>query len=175
MTNNDMNQAPAARNDFEASCDADIHTYLRLLRTGDVIGRLTDVRTEEIWGSNRTTFAIVDLLFRFRSGMPQKEIAWAIFRSKQATAFAIDELEQKGFIERAVNSEARRVHRIVLTPKGIDHFNETVPALREVCHEALSFLSESEREQLHQILTKLTPNLYKCIDDAASQTRLPTR
>ena len=143
-----------------------VRTFLRLLRSSDIVGRYADMAADEIWGGNRTTLAIVGTLLRYPEGIPQKDIARSIFLSKQATTLALDSLEEKGFIEKIADAKDRRVNTIRLTRKGADHFHETAPAMRAKCYEAMSVVNETELNQLYNILTKLAPMLRERIEKA---------
>ena len=150
----------------EPKRDAYVRTFLRLLRSSDIVGRYADMEADEIWGSNRTTLAIVGTLLPYPEGMPQRDIARAIFRTKQATTIALDSLEEKGFIEKVADAKDRRINTIKLTKKGAGHFYETTPAMREKCYEAMSGLNEAELEQLYNILTKLGHILRERVEKA---------
>ena len=143
----------------EPGREADVRTFLRCVRSGDIIGRYADMEAARIWGGNRTTLAIVGTLLNHPEGMLQRDIAKAIFRTKQATTLALDNLAEKGFIRRCRDSKNRRINNITLTTTGTDHYYETLPLLTEMCHDAMSCLTEAELEQVYNILTKLASPL----------------
>ena len=108
--------------------------------------------------------AIVGTLIQYPDGMPQKDIARAVFRTKQATTIALDSLEKKGYIKRGTDAKDRRTKTITLTAEGRALYLAAVAPLRGVCYEALSCLSETEVDRLYVLLVKLGKALRERIE-----------
>jgi DNA-binding MarR family transcriptional regulator len=67
----------------------------------------------------------------------------------------IDELEQKGFVERRRNPEDRRAHALHVTPVGREAMLEGRKLARSAQDDLLAPLDRQEREQLHELLLRL--------------------
>lgn len=64
-------------------------------------------------------------------------------------------MEQRGFVERTVDSGDRRRRLPQLTQAGRDELRATVPVANSVDFDMLARLSADERERLHELLGKL--------------------
>ena len=74
---------------------------------------------------------------------------------KATLASLLVRLEQRGLIERTVDSEDRRHRLLQLTPEGTAELRASTPIAHSVDAEMLQRLTLSEREELHALLGKL--------------------
>jgi DNA-binding MarR family transcriptional regulator len=88
-------------------------------------------------------------------GRSQQEIAKAVQAPPSRMVAFVDELEQRGLVERRADPKDRRVRALYLTPAG----SEALARGREVAarheEELTAGLSETEREQLVELLGKV--------------------
>ena len=68
----------------------------------------------------------------------------------------VDRLEQRGLVQRNLDPEDRRRHRVTLTEAGRQLLLQGSAELRAAEQGFLEVLSSDEQEQLRQLLTKLT-------------------
>jgi DNA-binding MarR family transcriptional regulator len=68
---------------------------------------------------------------------------------------AVDELVDRGFVERSVDPVDRRRNIISITPAGRAHFRKLDKVLAGVQDELLSPLSPTQRDQLIRMLTRI--------------------
>jgi DNA-binding MarR family transcriptional regulator len=68
----------------------------------------------------------------------------------------IDQLEERGLLTRRPDPDDRRRHSIAFTPKGKEAMRRLRRAGDIAERELLSTLSQSEREQLHVLLLKVS-------------------
>jgi DNA-binding MarR family transcriptional regulator len=67
----------------------------------------------------------------------------------------LDELEERGLVERRRDPNDRRRHLVRLTPEGKRAVGKLRTLARRIDNDFLSPLSESERATLHKLLLKL--------------------
>ncbi len=99
------------------------------------------------------------LLYLYRmEGASQDELTDKILVDKATTARAAKKLEEKGYIRRIRDKDDGRIRRLQLTTKGM----EFEPILRKIMDEwtfgLTSGLSESEKEDLLDLLEKMENN-----------------
>jgi MarR family transcriptional regulator, lower aerobic nicotinate degradation pathway regulator len=85
----------------------------------------------------------------------QGSIADALGYDKGQFVGLLDELEEKGLVERQRDPNDRRRHTVKMTPAGrkaLEKFRRLSSRLED---EFLASLSESEREELHRLLLRL--------------------
>jgi DNA-binding MarR family transcriptional regulator len=99
-------------------------------------------------------------------GISQQALSLLLGMVPSRLVSLIDELEQRGLVERRDNADDRRVYAIHLTPKG----GETMTTLGRIARahddEVLAPLGEKEREALRSLLSRiaddqrLTPGVH---------------
>ena len=88
-------------------------------------------------------------------GKAQQVIGELIGLNPTQMVFLVDELEDRGFVERRRNPADRRSYALYLTPAGLDMLSKVHEAGR--VHEARlgASLSETEKEQLTEMLRRI--------------------
>jgi DNA-binding MarR family transcriptional regulator len=88
-------------------------------------------------------------------GKAQQVIGELIGLNPTQMVFLVDELEGRGFVERRRNPADRRSYGLYLTPAGRDMLSKVYEAAR--VHQAKfgASLTESEREQLTELLRRI--------------------
>ncbi|QYN44276.1 winged helix-turn-helix transcriptional regulator [Gilliamella sp. ESL0441] len=67
----------------------------------------------------------------------------------------LENLEKKDYIKRTCSIKDSRAKSIVLTQKGLDKANETVPLVEQMDHEFFSILKEDKKHFMTMLLTLL--------------------
>jgi DNA-binding MarR family transcriptional regulator len=101
----------------------------------------------------------------------QGQVAQALGYDKAQLVGLLDELEEKGLVERRRDTADRRRHLVQMTPAG----GKTLERLRRLSADLeqafLSPLGDKEREQLHALLLKVAQlHLPNCRKVAAAAT-----
>ena len=132
----------------------------RIMRVGHMLG----LRINRLIKPFRITYTDLDLLATLRrSGEPftltPEQLRQSVLLTSGAMTAAIDRLEKKGHIKRRQDSKDRRVRRISLSAQGRALIDEVIELRFKEAEDALSALTQSERERLYGLLRKLAGSL----------------
>ncbi|OBZ14853.1 transcriptional regulator [Bacillus sp. FJAT-27264] len=72
-----------------------------------------------------------------------------------SVTYVVDKLEKKGFIQREVSAEDRRLVMIKLTDDGQALFDDIFPKHAQTIADMLSVLADEDKHQLTELLKKL--------------------
>ena len=86
-----------------------------------------------------------------RAGGSQQEVSDSIEVDRSEMVRILDRLEKAGMVVRENDPADRRRHRLKLTPAGRRGLRRGEAVIEKVTREALSRLSERERETLHTL------------------------
>ena len=124
--------------------------WIRLARVFQKLDRATVVHLRP-WELNVAQF---DVLAQVGSahGITQQELADRLLVTKGNISQLIDRMEGRGLLKRC---QEGRTNVLVLTEKGQQLYEETVPTQEQMIAEQFSSLTAEEAEQLLRILRKL--------------------
>lgn len=94
-----------------------------------------------------------------KEGQSQKDLAYLLGIRPQSLSEIILKLEEEGAVERRKSPEDGRVLNVYLTEKGRERAARASENRKRVAQDALSALSDDEKQQLGTILTKLAASL----------------
>jgi DNA-binding MarR family transcriptional regulator len=77
----------------------------------------------------------------------------------------LDQLEERGYVERKRSESDRRVVRLVLTAAGRRKVSDLLPLTVDGLNSAVSSFSKAEFAELLRLLTKLADNLQANVDE----------
>ncbi len=97
-------------------------------------------------------------LWRLGDGQPQCDLARAIGVEAPSLVRTLDQLTDQGLIERRPCRDDRRTKRIFLTPEATPLLERIDAIVNEARQEMLSGISETELEQLDDLLTRIEKN-----------------
>jgi DNA-binding MarR family transcriptional regulator len=120
-------------------------------------GNLMTTRVEAAFAHNEITFAQWLVLMKLRDGMATTaaEIARDMCHDSGALTRIIDQLAQRGLIERTRGQEDRRTVRLALTEEGLRTVNGLVPTVVDLLNMALVDFTLDEASTLTRLLKKL--------------------
>jgi DNA-binding MarR family transcriptional regulator len=137
-----------------------ISDVARLLRTA------FDRRMRRL-GLTRAQWLVLTRLHR-RPGASQSELAEMMEVEKASAGRMIDRLEAKGWLERRVQQDDRRIKRIYLT-SAAQRVHKRIWRIAEVTVDhALASLSTQESTQLMKLLVRVKRNLLAEVDGAGA-------
>jgi DNA-binding MarR family transcriptional regulator len=105
-------------------------------------------------------------LLRSDGGVSQQEMAGKLGIHPSRLVAVLDELQNKGLLERRSNPDDRRQYSLHLTEKGIQALEQIGQVARQHQEALCAALSPEEREQLTQLLRRiadqqgLTPGVH---------------
>jgi DNA-binding MarR family transcriptional regulator len=120
-------------------------------------GNLMTTRVEAAFADHEITFAQWLVLMRLRDGLATTaaEIARDMCHDSGALTRVIDQLAQRGLIERTRGQEDRRTIALALTKEGLRTVNALVPMVVDLLNMALVDFTDDEASTLTRLLNKL--------------------
>ncbi len=118
------------------------------------------VGTRDLWKRRITErtglpFSRVKILRTLRSGaLPLKELAAAAAMDAPAATVAVNDLEERGFVLRAVDPENRRSKLVSITALGLETLTDAL-ATHDPAPEPFAALADTELTMLRDLLRKL--------------------
>lgn len=103
---------------------------------------------------DRAHAGILRMLAR-NPGISQQDLAKHLRMHASRLVGVIDVLEEKKFVQRKPSPEDRRVYALHLTNDGFEQLQRVGEIARAHHRELLSALSEQERQQLTELLTRI--------------------
>jgi DNA-binding MarR family transcriptional regulator len=94
-------------------------------------------------------------LLRVASGLSQQELAGKLRIHPSRLVAILDNLEERGFLERRPNPDDRRLYSLHLTKGGEEVLERIGKVAREHQDALLSALSREERDQLANLLLRI--------------------
>jgi len=138
----------------------DVETFEGRKSLGYLIKRVfnqTMPRAESLSADADFTFTQWIVLMSLRDGIASTaaEVARHIGHDPGATTRLIDELEERGLLERKRSSEDRRVVRLSITPAGKAIAKKLMPRIVDFWNSALKDFSREDFAQLVTLMTRL--------------------
>ena len=103
---------------------------------------------------NATEFSVMEFLYS-KGEKSIQEIRDRILLASGSATYVIDNLEKKGYVNRIVNQNDRRVAYIKLTEAGKDLINDIFPTHKKNTKKIFNDLTNEELITLKEILKKI--------------------
>lgn len=95
----------------------------------------------------------------------QRELAKLLLKDRPNTGRILNSLEEKGYIERYVDTKNNRlVRRMCLTPEGKTIIEETSTKLREYISNLPKIFSDEDKDLLKSLIVKFRNSLEKEVE-----------
>ncbi|MES0489458.1 MAG: MarR family transcriptional regulator [Leptospirales bacterium] len=127
--------------------------WLSLWKSSKAVERFARKDIEDS-GVCLSDFAVLELLMH-KHRMPVNTIGKKVFLTSGSITSAIDRLEQKGFVERILNSEDRRIKEVCLTQTGKTFIEPVFEKHATSMNKAMKHLSKDEKKILVELLRKV--------------------
>jgi len=126
--------------------------YLTRRASSLLLGRL-----EDVFAGHRMTFVQWAVLMLLRDGLVRTaaDICRDLCYDSGALTRVLDQLEQRGLIDRRRCCQDRRTVELTLTEKGRDTAESVIPSVADSYNGALSQFTSEEAETLIRLLGKL--------------------
>jgi|SRR5271156_2284593 DNA-binding MarR family transcriptional regulator len=125
---------------------------------------------EPVFEAHGFTFVQYQVLAWLRDGIAvnPKDICTQFRHNSGALTRVIDQLEERGLLERSRRDRDRRKVELDLTPAGREVIESLVPLVVEKLNLALADFSSEEVQELLRLLLKLNVTLQSTVKPAAS-------
>jgi DNA-binding MarR family transcriptional regulator len=125
---------------------------------------------EPVFEAHGFTFVQYQVLAWLRDGIAvnPKDICTQFRHNSGALTRVIDQLEERGLLERSRRDRDRRKVELDLTPAGREVIESLVPLVVEKLNLALADFSSEEVQELLRLLMKLNVTLQSTVKPAAS-------
>ena len=125
---------------------------------------------EPVFEAHGFTFIQYQVLAWLRDGIAvnPKDICTQFRHNSGALTRVIDQLEERGLLERSRRDRDRRKVELDLTPAGREVIESLVPLVVEKLNLALADFSSEEVQELLRLLLKLNVTLQSIVKPAAS-------
>lgn len=100
-------------------------------------------------------------LFHLEEAVMQDDLSAALVIDKAATARALEQLEQNGFVMRRVNPANRRQNLVTLTEKAKAIKSRFFNAIQSANHSLLENFTAEETKQIISLLNRMVDNVLK--------------
>lgn len=139
--------------------DIALGTFVSLMRGSNKFEKIVkdDVSFYQL---NITEFSVLELLFH-KGKQTTQTIKEKILIASSSTTYVIDQLENKGYVERQVSEKDRRVTYVHISEKGKTLMEDIFPQHAETIKNCFSNLEANELEQLLKLLAKMNRQLDK--------------
>lgn len=108
-----------------------------------------------VQGNKGCPFQDLESITAYTEGISISELCERSGSSKPAMSKMISALEDKGYVERAICKEDRRVVNIMITSSGRNMLEESHGAMFDITEQSLLELGEEKVEELMKLLTEL--------------------
>ena len=109
------------------------------------------------------SWSVISFLKKYNNST-QQNIVQFLWIDKVKVKRVIDMLEDAGFVRREIQKEDKRFNIVRLTDKGRSLFDRAVPYAEDVLTKAFKGFTDSEEQQLIDLLIKVKGNLESDID-----------
>ena len=109
---------------------------------------------EELLGMHLRLLMALSFVRDHEGGVPQQELAEALCMDANNVVLLLNELEERGYVNRRRDPEDRRRHIVELTDAGAKAMNGAERAQETIEDEVLRGLSPQERATLHELLAR---------------------
>ncbi|HEX3361631.1 MAG TPA: MarR family winged helix-turn-helix transcriptional regulator [Solirubrobacterales bacterium] len=107
--------------------------------------------TEDVLGMKLKQLITLELLAN-KEGCLQQELGATLMIDPNNCVLLLNDLDQRGYVERQRDPRDRRRHIVVITAAGLEALDKAEAKLEALEGEVLANLAQSEREQLRDLL-----------------------
>ena len=134
-----------------------LDAFIKLTRAADSVGARAHASLRD-HGLTVSQFGVLEALYHL-GPLCQKELAGKLLKSGGNLTTVVDNLQNRGLVERQRRSGDRRFVVVELTPEGRDKIADLFPAHAARIAEKMAVLSTEEQDQLGHLCRKLGRSL----------------
>ncbi|BAL24177.1 MarR family winged helix-turn-helix transcriptional regulator [Azoarcus sp. KH32C] len=136
-----------------------LRLWLRLLGCHNLMEGQLRTKLREDFDTTLPRFDLMSQLYRYPEGLRMRAVSQLLMVTGGNVTGLTDNLVKEGLVERREDPTDRRAYFIALTPEGRTQFAKMAVAHEQWVMSLLSFLDESEQQQLSGLLGKLKSRL----------------
>jgi MarR family transcriptional regulator, organic hydroperoxide resistance regulator len=140
--------------------DKDYNLWILLTRARNLVFRARELELQR-YGLTPEQAIILHIIHNSKEKLTPADVARLIFRRPHTVSAMLDRMEEKGFINKATDSNRKNMIRIEMTEKGDEAYGLTTK--RGPIHRIMGTLEKEERDRLSQsldnIITKTSDEL----------------
>jgi DNA-binding MarR family transcriptional regulator len=166
MSKKALKSAPAPENESDESIEAlptgdhlALRLWLRLLACHNLMEGQLRTKLRDDFETTLPRFDLMSQLYRYPEGLRMRAVSQLLMVTGGNVTGLTDNLVKEGLVERREDPTDRRAYFIALTPEGRTQFAKMAVAHEQWVMSLLSFLDESEQQQLSSLLGKLKGRL----------------
>jgi DNA-binding MarR family transcriptional regulator len=141
--------------EFPGASRSGAEVAANLIRAADALLAEINRRRRSIADLSPSAFQCLAILDGAGEPLAPHTIAERLLVSSASTTSLLDTLEKRGLIERTPHPSDRRKTLVHLSDEARDLVDRMLPEVHSAASDAVSELSEAEREQLIQLLTSI--------------------
>jgi MarR family 2-MHQ and catechol resistance regulon transcriptional repressor len=128
--------------------------FIRLNRAAEAVGQRAIDRAPLPEGLTTPQFGVLEALLHL-GPMCQAELGRKLLKTKGNVSLVVDNLANRGLVERRPSEADRRQREVVLTEEGESLIRDYFPHHARALTEEMSVLSEQEQRQLGELCRKV--------------------
>lgn len=105
-------------------------------------------------------FRVLQILFE-KDGQQIGDLARSIVMRQPALSRVIDQMESRKLVQRKQDKDDSRFMRVYLTKTGKKSYEQAWPSAHDIMARAMEVVSEEERTQLCDVLTRIDNHMQK--------------
>jgi len=147
--------------EFPGASRSGAEVAANLIRAADALLAEIDRRRRSIADLSPSAFQVLAILEGAGEPLAAHAIAEHLLVSTASTTSLLDTLEKRGLVERTPHPSDRRKTLVHLSDEARDIVDRMLPQVHAAATDAVNGLSEAEREQLIQSLTRIRQSVVE--------------
>jgi DNA-binding MarR family transcriptional regulator len=142
-----------------------IRAFRNILELSHLTEKFLDFRLSSNDGVNHTQRIIILLILEKGQSMTPTELSKITLRSVDTLNKSIDGLNKMGLTRSYQSRKDRRIRKVLLTEKGLEFAEKSLPIRYVEFTKAMSCFSDKEVEIFEQLSTRMIENMVRIVSE----------